>query len=137
MTFRASRRRFIAAGSAAGCAALLPAALACAAGSESELTAFTFKPLVASNFTARALSAAAATQVTLPLRAVRPLARVAPDMSPEVAQERSFELIFGAGAPGLSQDVYEIAHPGVGTFAAFLVPTRDGTTLLATFNRKP
>lgn len=135
MTFRASRRRFIAAGSAAGCAALLPAAVARAAAGEGELAASAFRPLVGSNFAARALSAVAAPELTLSLRAVRPLARVAPDMRPEVAQDRSFELVFGAEAPGLLQDVYEIAHPGMRTFAAFLVPSRDGTTLLATFNR--
>jgi hypothetical protein len=135
VTFRSSRRRFIAAGSAAGCAALLSPALARAAVGEGELTASAFKPLVGSNFTALALSAPGPARLVLSLLAVRPLARVAPHMPPELAQERSFELIFGAEEPGLPQDVYEIAHPGISPFAAFLVPSRDGATLLATFNR--
>jgi hypothetical protein len=135
MTFRSSRRRFIAAGAAAGCAALLPGALARAAVADVELTASRFRPFVGTRFVARASSETAVPVVELSLRAVRPLARPTPGIVSELAQERSFELVFGTDALPLAQDVYEMTHPKVGSFAAFLVPSRDGTTLLATFNR--
>jgi hypothetical protein len=52
-----------------------------------------------------------------------------------VAQERSFELVFTTEAKDLAQATYEIANPGFGTFAALLVPSRDGRQLNAIFNR--
>jgi hypothetical protein len=111
--------------------------LALAATPGNDLTSSRFARSVATPFDARALSTTNATPVTLLLREVRPLSRTAPGMRPEVAQERSFELVFTTEAKNLAQDTYEIVHPDIGTFVALLVPSRDGKQLSAIFNRLP
>ena len=135
MTRPFSRRQFVTAGTAMTCGLLLPVSLTRAATGMDDLTATRFRGCLDAKFTAHALSSTIAGDVDLWLRAVYPLLRTAPGMPPEVAQERSFELIFGTDAKGLTQDVYAVSNPELGTFEVLLVPSRDGTKLSATFNR--
>ena len=136
MTHLFTRRRFVTAGTAAACGTLLPASFALAA-SGGELTASRFRPYIDTRFTARSLSTTTAPEIVVWLRVVRPLDQVAPGLRPEIAQERSFELVFSTDAANAAQEVYAMTHPEVGTFDVFLVPSRDRKQLSATFNRLP
>jgi len=135
MSPRLSRRRFVIAGTvlAGGVAPRAGAMLAATQGDD--LSASRFRRHLGVSFTVNALSSTDARPATLVLREVRPLARTAPNLRPEVAQERSFELVFATEATGLAQATYEIANPGFGKFVALLVPARDGRQLTAIFNR--
>ena len=130
-----SRRRFVLAGSLAASSILPYAQFAFAADAADDLTASRFSREIGAPFTVHTLSSTGGRTATLVLREVRPLSRTAPGLRPEIAQERSFELVFSTEAADLAQDTYEIANPRFGTFVALLVPSRDGKQLSAIFNR--
>jgi len=130
-----SRRRFVFAGTIAASGVLAPAGFALAESQADDLTASRFAREIGTPFSAHTLSSTGGQSATLVLRDVRPLARTAPNLRPELAQERSFELVFSTEATGLVQDTYEISNPKFGTFVALLVPSRDGKKLSAIFNR--
>jgi len=130
-----TRRRFLARGAGLACAPLAASLPAFAAGSDDDLTASRFAAQVNRTFTAQPLAATGAPALTLRLRSVGSLAHAAPGLAPEAARERSFILVFDVEGSVAAQDTYVVANPVIGTFAALLVPGRDGRVLTAVFNR--
>jgi len=135
MSNRSTRRRFLAQGAGLACAALVGRVPALAAAPADDLTASRFASQINRSFTAKSLASGDAPAVMMRLRSVEPLEHPAPGLTPALARERSFILVFDVDGPGAAQDTYQIENAGTGAFAALLVPDRKGTVLTAVFNR--
>lgn len=135
MVQKNARRRFLAKGSLALCVPLVVGRWARAASSEGELTASRFIPLIGTAFEGNPLSTGTAAPLTLWLRSVEPLRHALAQPTDAVRSERSFLLDFALENAMAGQDTFAIRHPRLGTFSALLVPSRNGKTLTAVFNR--
>ena len=139
LTAKISRRRFLARGSLAACAGLTPV-WAMASAAPGPLTASQFRAMVGTDFSARsltsdpiALNPAHAAALKLRLRKVATLEQGRPFDARD--HERSFVLTFAVDGTTARQDTYALTHDRMNPFAALLVPSRDGRTLHAVFNR--
>jgi hypothetical protein len=142
LTATISRRRFLTRGSLAACAGLAPAWATAAA--PDPFTASRFQAMVGTDFSARSLSSdpfalassstpASTAALKLRLRKVGPLAQGRPYDVRDA--ERSFVLTFDVDGATAGQHTYALPHDRVGPCAALRVPSRDGRTLNAIFNR--
>src|SRR5882672_984041 len=94
MSNRSTRRRFLAQGAGLACAALVGRVPALAAAPADDLTASRFASQINRSFTAKSLASGDAPAVMMRLRSVEPLEHPAPGLTPALARERSFILVF-------------------------------------------
>ncbi len=129
-----TRRQFIASSAAVVSGSPLAAMVSTATEPTVRLTASAFRAQLRTSFSAVALSQQDAHTLALELIAVDAARNAHPSLTHAQASELSFSVTFATSARAIAQDTYAISHPALGEFAALMVPTPEGTALLAVFH---